>query len=185
MKWKSLIVIIAVSVYVACNNNDYENLIHTANRWVPATDNIGSRFSHDGGLIQNGIISVDFKMVQMSDSNPWIALICDLGHSLQDYEGITLRYRSEEELVIQLYQTDFGYSGNQTYSHYQISLPSASIWRSRTVYFDDLNQPEWTPAESSEIPFKPENIRSIHFSPAINPQTGGTASLQIRNLNLF
>lgn len=185
MKWKGLIVILAVSVYVACGNNNDENLIYTANRWIAATDNIGSSYSHDGGLIQDGIISVDFNMVQITDRDPWVGLICDLGHSLQNYEGITLRYRTDTKLTINLYQNDFGYSGNQTYSHYQIILPPASIWRSRTVYFDEFSQPDWTPAESLEIPLIPENINSIHLNPNLNPETGGTATVQIRNLSLF
>lgn len=184
MKWKGLIAIIAVAVYVSCNYDD-ENLIQTANRWVAATDNIGSSYSYDGELIQNGIISIDFKLAQLPGGEPWVGLICDLGHSLQDFRGLTIRYRTDTELVINLYQSDFGYTGNQTYSHYQISLPSASIWRSRTVYFDDFRQPDWASAESLEIPFKPENVHAIHFNPNLDPTTGGTTNLQIRNLQLF
>lgn len=48
-----------------------------------------------------------------------------------------------------------------------------------------FSQPEWTPAESSEIALNTKNISSIHFSPDLNPQTGGSANLQIRSLSLF
>lgn len=185
MKWKGFIVIIAVAVYASCNYDNDDNLVYTAHQWVAATDNIGSSFSYDGELIQDGVVSVDFNYVQESNGYPWVSIICDLGHSLQDYKGLTLRYRSDEDLIIHLHQSDFGFNGNRTYSHYQITLPATSIWRTRTVEFEDFAQPDWTPSESLEIPFIPENVRSLHFSPFLNAETGGTASIKIRNLTLF
>lgn len=185
MKWKAFIIIIAVSVYVACNYDNEDNLIHTANRWVAATDNIGSSYSYDGELIQDGVISVDFQIAEQTNGHPWVALICDTGYSLENLSGLTIRYRSDQDLIIHLHQTDFGYTGNQTYSHYQFRLPATSIWRSRTVEFDEFSQPEWAPEESSAIPLKLENVNSIHFSPDLITENGGTANIQIRNFNLF
>ncbi len=184
MKWKGIFLIIIVSIYVACNYNE-DSLVQTAARWVPTTDNMGSSFSHNGDLIQNGIISVDFTLTQISDSSPWASLICYIGHDLQGLEGFTISYKSDENLTVSLHQADFGYSGNRTYSHYQAQLPSAAIWRSRTVYFNDFQQPEWTPDESKNIPYIAENVNAFHFSPNINPETGGTANVQIRYLQLF
>jgi hypothetical protein len=85
----------------------------------------------------------------------------------------------------EFYQSDFGYSGNESYNHYQTILPPASFWRSRTISFEEFEQPEWTTIESSSIPFTPENVTSIHFVPNIDPVTGGSSTLEVRNLKIF
>lgn len=181
------VLILIIASTVTASSGEKENLVNSAN-WYPAVDPFGSKYSIDGDLITDGVVSVGFTIAQRPDPEswiPWVELVCDPGFTLEDYSGLTITYRNNTDLLVKLSQSDFGPDGNATYAHYQYSLPASKDWNTQTIEFNAFQQPAWTPDHSSDIPLTLLHVDAIYLVPDLDYNTGESTVLHIKYLELL
>lgn len=184
---------LTIMIVMSCTRSDSElpdreNLVNHGDKWFTAVDPFGSSSEIDGSLIKSGVASVRFTIAHRTESetwSPWVELVCDPGHTFENYTGLTITYRNETPLLVKLSQSDFGSNGNETYSHYQYALPPSEVWNEATIYFTDFTQPDWTPENSKSIPMILENINAVYLVPDLDPSKGESSLLEVRYLKLL
>lgn len=184
--FRFVLILIIASAITACSG-EKENLVKTAN-WYPAVDPFGSDYSIDGDLITDGVISVGFTIAQRPETEswtPWVELVCDPGFTLEDYYGLKITYRNDTDLLVKLSQSDFGPDGNETYAHYQYSLPISKVWNTQTIEFNAFQQPAWTPDHSTDIPLTLLHVDAIYLVPDLDYITGESTVLHVKYLELL
>ena len=156
--------------------------------WRATTDDLGSSFETREQLIQDSTAKVTFTMAKKGapDEWPYVELICALGRDIDGVHGLEITYKCDKPLTIKLSQTEFGYYGNQTYSHYEFILPaSEEDWNTERVKISQFRQPSWAPAKSREIPLKLQNVEDVYLVPNLNYNTGDKGTLEVKNLILY
>ncbi|KMQ52166.1 hypothetical protein CHISP_0847 [Chitinispirillum alkaliphilum] len=163
-----------------------DNLIRTA-LWRATTDDLGSSFQTGEELIEEGIAKVTFTIAvkEEEDEWPYVELICETGMDLSEVQGMEIVYRCTSPLIIKLSQSDFGYEGNQTYSHYEYTAPASEEWNTVQISISDFTQPDWAPEDSRAIPLKMENVPDIYLVPALDYTTGESGTVEVKSLLLY
>lgn len=165
----------ATEVHSALNIND----------WSYAIDPHGSA-AHFYGLKEDAI-SIDFVRVPRVDkqNNSWVELIYTLPHgNLTATETIEIHYQSDQPLIVKLSQSDYGKEGDNSYAHYQATLPKAEQWQTQTLTFEQFKRPSWTPVTSLDKGLKLANISAIYFVPSLTDEQGGKATLAVKSIKL-
>lgn len=157
------------------------NLIKSAKEWVAAHDEFGSSYDTANAILSDSLKKIHYTLIKKTEGDKWpyIELICLLSGNLKDKETMKIAYSCSAPLIIKLSQSDFNNKGNETYSHYQYTVPASDTIRTSTLKFSDFKQPEWTPEESKSISLKLENVDAVYFTPAVDAEVGGEADLSI------
>ncbi|MGM0461163.1 MAG: hypothetical protein ACQEQ4_01940 [Fibrobacterota bacterium] len=196
---KSILILSLCIAFFSCQNDNAEfdapephtpaaeadgpNLLHSGADWHPAADTTGSLIDTGDAMQIDSVITVHFTLAQKTTEEwPYVELICDTEDDFRNTETITITYTCDTPLILKLSQSDFGYEGNETYAHYEYVLPATEDWSKQTVHISDFEQPEWTPAESRDIPLKLENCDALYLTPQLDPQVGGESTLSVKHL---
>jgi hypothetical protein len=164
------------------------NLFLKADLWSVAVDPFGSEYEYTEPLIRDGVATVEFTIAKKTEYDQWypfVELICDLGEPFTGFSSLQITYQCESDLLVKLSQSDFGEEGNETYSHYQYRLPATSKWKTSRLDFSLFDQPGWTPDISKDIPLNTDNINAVYLVPDLDPAIGESATLKVRNLELY
>ncbi len=168
-----------------------QELMETA-FWQPLTDPYGSSFvlhnelDEEGTVIVGDEVNVDFVMAKQVGANDWpdVELAVDSETSYAGAHTLTLTYKTDQELMIRLNQTDLmsaELGGDDSYALYYTTLIRSAEWKTVTVNFSDFKQPGWAEASSKAIPLKLENVMGCGLAPALNGEKGGEASLIVKS----
>jgi hypothetical protein len=164
------------------------NWVSSLSKWHPATDKLGSTMDTTGGLYQDSSLQVQFTITQKKTPLwPFVELIFESPYNLSGSQGIELEYKCDRDLVVKLFQEDFGPSpkGNDTYSLYQIKVPSSANWKTLRLNYSDFLFPTWVPEKSKGIAMNLEKTKKIYFTPAIDARIGGRSKIQVRALRFI
>lgn len=163
------------------NFDSTQNLVAKAKEWIPAHDEFGSSYDTSNAILSDSLKKIHYKLVKKSEGDKWpyIELISIIGGNLNDKKAMKLRYSCSTQLIIKLSQSDFNNKGNETYSHYQYTVPASDSLNTVLLLFSEFKQPEWTPEESKTIPLKLENVDAVYFTPSVDAEVGGEADLSI------
>lgn len=157
-------------------------------QWTYDTDPYGSEAIINKKLIRHGGIWIKFKRVPRVDAkrNSWVELIHKLPTaSLEGKQKIRLTYQCDIPLLIKLSQEEYGKNGDNSYAHYQITLPATKKWTTQEVDLKEFTRPNWTPVSSKDFGLLPEHIDSIYLTPKMTDKKGGEAILQVRAIELL
>lgn len=181
---------------LSCSNNqqkkqekksfDTSNLLYTASSWEGVSDALGSSCKPDYIEVVDSVLNVDIVLKKKEAGEVVFAeLICVLAYDIEGSKGVSINYKCTTPLLIKLYQSDFGHYGDQSYAHFECTIPPAKEFRKIDLDFSEFSRPRWTPQFSKGIPLKLENVDAIYLTPKINESTGGEASIAVRSLNLW
>lgn len=157
-------------------------------QWSYDTDPYGSSAIIKDKLITTDGVWINFTRIPRVDvmRNSWIEVIYQLANaSLENTKKISLTYKCDIELLIKLSQQDYGKEGDESYAHYQVTLPPATEWTTKEVALSNFSRPHWTPASSKDFGLIPERIDALYFTPQMTDEKGGNATLQIRSVELL
>ncbi|KMQ52165.1 hypothetical protein CHISP_0846 [Chitinispirillum alkaliphilum] len=162
------------------------NMLFYSEGWRVQVDRVGSAYDFNQ-ILEDSTANVTFYIAQREQggSRPYGDLICQIGRNLEGVRGMQITYKCQKPLEIVLIQTDFGYSGDQSYAYYRTTLPSASDWSTRQINISRFKQPNWASPTASQTPLKLENVSEIAFSPEVNVTAGDTVTLEVKSLILF
>ncbi len=164
-----------------------QNLVSKAKEWVPAHDEFGSSYDTSKLILSDSLKKIHYTLIKKTEGDKWpyIELICVIGGNLNGKMAMKLSYSCSKPLIIKLSQSDFNNKGNETYSHYQYTVPASDSLNTVMLLLSEFKQPEWTPEESKTIPLKLENVDAVYFTPEIDAEVGGEADLAISEFYLL
>ena len=166
----------------------FTNAVSIPSQWHPATDDLGSKIDTTGGLYQGSSLKVQFTITKKTTAIwPFVELIFESPHDFSGSQAIELEYKCDHDLVVKLFQDDFGPApkGNDSYSLYQTKVPSSTKWKTLRLNYSDFVFPTWVPANSIDIAMNLEKTKKLYFTPALDATQGGTSLLQIRSLRFI
>lgn len=186
-----LCVCLLVAGLISCQENSKEIATNWAMKptlWHPATDELGSQLDTTGGLFQDSSLQVQFTITKKTTEVwPYVELIFESPENFQGSQGIELEYQCDQELVVKLFQEDFGPApkGNDTYSLYQTKVPSSLQWKTLRLNFSDFQFPSWVPEQSKDIAMNLSKTRKLYLTPALDATLGGSSKLQVKGLRFI
>ena len=163
-----------------------QNLV-TANNWTAQVDEYGSSLDTTGGLIKKNLISIGFTLSKMKNENQWpyIELIGSTPSGLAGVTSIKVTYQCPKNVLLKLSQPDFGWEGDESYAHYQNTLPaSSSTWKTVTLPISGFSQPSWAPKSALATPLKLSDIAALYFTPVLDETKGESTTLKIKSVVL-
>lgn len=162
------------------------NQLTHAKQWYPTTDSYGSSLDTGSAMIQNEALKVAFTICkkESDDKWPYVELVCKTKKSLTGTESVSLTYKCDQNLLVKFSQSDFSHLGDESYAHYQMTFPPAKEWKTVSFKTTDAKQPEWAPAKARKVPLKLENVDAVYFTPELSVETGGTGTVEIKELVL-
>ena len=180
MKTATILILISLSLFA-------QNLV-TTNHWTAQVDEYGSSLDTTGGLIKNGQITIGFTLAKMKSEDQWpyIELIGSLKNGLQGVKAIEVTYQCPKNIHVKLSQPDFGWEGDESYAHYQSTLPaSPKAFKTVALPISGFAQPDWAPKSALTIPLKLADIAALYFTPVLNEKTGESTVLKIKSVKLI
>lgn len=157
-----------------------------ASLWDYAVDSFGSKAQVDR-LLHQGVVRIAFEQVpsQPPDRHSWVELIHRpaLEH-LGGVTGLRLQYQCSSPLTVKFAQSDYSVQGDNSFAHYQASLPASAGWSTATLSLKDFARPTWTPASSLDKGLILEHVKAVYLVPALGGD-GGKAELAVRELQLL
>lgn len=165
-----------------------KNWVASPTLWHPATDDLGSKFDTTGGFFQDSSLNVTFTITPKTTSVwPFIELIFEAPVTFNGNQAIELVYKCDQDLVVKLFQEDFGPSpkGNDTYSLYQIKVPKSTEWKTIRLKFSDFSFPSWVPKKSKSIAMNLFKTKKLYLTPALDATLGGTSQLKVKSLQFI
>jgi len=176
-----------ILVLTSCRENA-QNLVQTVDEWYAETDPHGSTYTFPNDeLVNNGVVSVHFNIAEREEVDSWYPfamIICNPGYTLEGYSAVSVVYRSDIPLFVELPQTETRENGDEFTLFYRYRLPASEEWNSQRVSFSHFIQPTWAPLRSLMVPLNTQNIDAIHFLPDLDYGHGGSARVSIRHLEL-
>lgn len=164
------------------------NWVSSPTLWHPATDDLGSKFDTTGGFFQDSSLNVHFTITPKTTSVwPFIELIFEAPVAFNGNQAIELVYQCDQDLVVKLFQEDFGSSpkGNDTYSLYQIKVPKSTEWKTIRLKFSDFTFPSWVPEKSKNIAMNLFKTKKLYLTPALDATQGGASQLKVKSLKFI
>ena len=176
-----------VNAELSCSSSNMTGSLQTKD-WRYATDPHGSSAKTKGNLFDGENIWISFSRLPRVDvqNNTWVELIYDLPNKhLKDETKIALTYQSTTDLLIKLSQKDYGGEGDNSYAHYQYSLPATTQWTSICVNIADFQRPNWTPESSKDVGIINKNVKALYLVPDLEDELGGHSTLEVKAIGLF
>lgn len=173
---------------LSCQKSQVTNWAMKPSLWHPATDELGSQLDTTGGFFQDSSLRVQFTITKKTTEVwPYVELIFESPENFQGSQGVELEYQCDQELVVKLFQEDFGPApkGNDTYSLYQTKVPSSLQWKTLRLNFSDFQFPSWVPEKSKGIAMNLEKTQKIYLTPALDATLGGSSLLRVRGLRFL
>ncbi|GAB6088716.1 hypothetical protein [Spirochaeta dissipatitropha] len=162
------------------------NLLETLpeDRWYGVACDYGSEVEWSGPA--DGVLEVDFFLAALPGPNqwPWVEVVSMIDQALDGTQGIKITYEHDNPFILKFSQTDFGPDGDNSYAHYQFTLPETKNGP-ETVYVsvEDFEQPGWATPASEAIPLKLENVNAVYLVPGNNYGEG--SFFRLTHLELF
>jgi hypothetical protein len=162
-----------------------QNLV-SSTTWSAQVDEYGSSLDTTGGLVKNGTISIGFTLGKMKaeDQWPYVELIGATPEGLEGVTSITVTYSCPKNVHVKLSQPDFGWEGDESYAHYQSTLPATEGFKTVILPLANFAQPTWAPASATKIPMKLSDIAALYFTPVLNEKSGESTRLKIKSVTL-
>ncbi len=163
-----------------------KNLLQYPQIWEAVADEFGSSFAEGDPFINDERLEVDFTITKKEgDYYPYVELKCFPEVNYSAVNRITIRYECAHELVVKLNQSDFSAGGDESYAHYQFTLPAAAgEANSATIELNDFVQPDWATEASRAVALNKENVEAIYFVPALDYDLGESTKLKIYSVTL-
>ncbi len=161
--------------------NPSEDLIVMAG-WEAEADEFGSTVDTGSAIINGGVMKVSFDQVAQPDPDtwPWVSVTAytDPAGKFDDVKWIKVTYKCDKGVIVSLPQPPLSDSGTS----YQYELTSASSWSTQLLKIASFKQPSWV---TQTTPLDLSIIHDVMFTPNIEAASGGTATLEIKELILY
>lgn len=188
---KYLPVVLLFVLLSACANSPSDSThvsLQNPALWGYGIDPYGSKAIIGNQLIENGAARIVFEQTAKPapDLHTWIELIYRAPEGdLRGTQAVRITYQSSAALLMKFSQRDFGGEGDNSYAHYQASLPAAESWTTLTVNLSDFSRPSWTPVASKDVGLLLANVNAIYLVPSLDSVQGGVASLNVKTIELL
>lgn len=162
------------------------NQLTAAKQWYPTTDEYGSSLDTGAAMISDDVLKVAFTICkkESDDKWPYVELVCKPKKNLTGTESVSITYKCDKNLLVKFSQTDFSHLGDESYAHYQMNFPPSAEWKTVEFKVTDAKQPSWTPAKAKGVPLKLENVDAVYFTPELSVETGGSGTVELKELTL-
>ena len=184
MRHMHLLVLLTITVAIV----NGENLLFTPNQWYATTDNYGSDLDTTDALIVDDTLAVKFSLTAKKPNTDWpyVEAVYESKSPLSGTDSIKVTYKCDSNLVIKFNQTELGEDGLGSYAFYETTLPkSPSKWTTKSVALSSFKQPDWADSKDKEIKLNLDHSSRIYFVPNICDQTGGVASVSLKEIILI
>lgn len=162
------------------------NLLEFPQIWEAAADEYGSTFTEGEPFINDERLEVSFTIAKKEgDYYPYVELKSFPEVNYSEVNHISISYACAHGLTIKLNQSDFSAGGDESYAHYQYTLPATDGEpHTAVIALSDFTQPDWAPEASRAIALNLENILAIYFVPNIDYDKGESTTLTLYSVEL-